>query len=83
MRDVRPPAAVAVGQLDRIAQQLGLALQPQVAQALDRQLAAVAALGVDELLEAVHRHLTEDRRDRVLEALGEQCQAGGGRGVLL
>ena len=42
---------------------------PQLAEALDRELALLAALGVHEVLEAVHRDLAEDRRDRALDRL--------------
>ena len=43
----------------------------------------VAALGVDAVLEAVHRHLAEDRRDRAVERLGQQRQARRGVGRFL
>ena len=43
MRDVGPPGAVALGDLDGVAEQLLLGLRPQVAEALDRQLALLAA----------------------------------------
>ena len=82
VRDVGPPAAVAVGHLDRVAEHLLLALGPQLAEALDRQLALLATLGVHEVLEAVHRDLAEDGRDRVLEVLGQQREPRGRRGVL-
>ena len=43
------------------------------------QLALLAARGVDEVLEAVHRDLAEDGRDRALDVLGEQRQPRGRR----
>ena len=43
VRDVGPPRAVALGQLDGVAEQLVLALGPQLAEALDRELALLAA----------------------------------------
>ncbi len=82
VRDVGPPRAVAVGDLHGVAQQLGLALDPQLAEPLHRQLALAATGGVHEVLEAVHRDLAEDGRDRVLQVLREQRQARGGRGIL-
>ena len=48
---------------------------PQVAEALDRQLPLLAALGVHGVLEAVHRDLTEHGGDLTFEALGEQREA--------
>ena len=45
---------------------------PQLAEALDRQLPRLAALGVHRVLEAVHRDLAEHRRDLVLEVRREQ-----------
>src|SRR6202035_2538984 len=44
VRDVGPPGAVALGQLDRVAEHLGLAVGPQLAEARDRQLALLAPL---------------------------------------
>ena len=43
------------------------------------QLALVAPRGVDEVLEAVHRDLAEDRRDRALDRLRQQRQPRLGR----
>src|ERR1700722_2864697 len=42
VRDIGPPGAVALGQLDRVAEHLALALRPQLAEALDRDLSALA-----------------------------------------
>ncbi len=39
-----------------------------------------AALGVDAVLEAVHRHLAEDRRDGAVERLGQEREARSGVG---
>ena len=72
VRDVRPPRAVALGDLDRVAEHVGLRLGPELTEAVDGQLAPLATLGVHRVLEAVHRDLTEHRRDLTLEALGEQ-----------
>src|SRR5205807_2565446 len=83
MRDVGPPRAIPVRDLDGVAEHLRLALRPQLAKALDRELAVLATLGVDEILEAIHRYLAEDRGDHVLEVLREQREARGGRRVLL
>ena len=63
---------VAVGHLDRVAEQLDLGLGPELAEALDRQLALGAAGGVDLVLELVHRDLAEDRGDLALDRFGEQ-----------
>ena len=52
-----------------------LRLDPELVDAIDRQLALAAAAGVDEVLEAVHRHLPEHRRDRAVDPVGEQAQA--------
>ena len=82
MRDVGPPAEVALGQLDRVAEELGLALAPQLPDARHRQLPLLAPGGVHELLEAVHGDLPEHGRDRVLEVLGQQRQPRGRRVVL-
>ena len=40
----------------------------------DGELALVAPARVDEVLEAVHRHLPEDGRDRVVDPAGEQLE---------
>ena len=74
MGDVGPPGAVALGDLDRVAEQLGLGLGPELADALDRELALVAARGVDAVLELVHRDLAEDGRDLALDRLGQQAR---------
>ena len=50
-------------------------MRPQVADAVDAELALLAARGVQRVLEAVHRDLAEDRRDLALERLGEQREA--------
>ena len=83
VRDVGPPAAVAVGHLDRVAEQVRLRLRPQLAEAIHRELALLAALVVREALELVHRDLAEDRRDRILEVLREQREPSrrGRRGL--
>ena len=50
--------------------------RPQLAEALDAPARPRSRrVGVDEVLEAVHRHLAEHRRDRALDALGQQRQA--------
>ena len=54
-----------------------LALGPELAEALDRELALLAARGVDAVLELVHRDLAEDGRDLALDGLGEQRRAAG------
>src|SRR5438132_8184381 len=51
VRDVGPPRAVAVGQLDRVAEHLRLALGPELAEAFDGELALLAAPRLDEALE--------------------------------
>ena len=73
------PRAVALGDLDRVAEQLGLGGLPQVADPLHRQLALLAAGRVDGGLELVHRRLAEHGGDRALDVLGQQAQARGGR----
>ncbi len=83
MRDVGPPAPVALGDLDRVPEQLLLRLGPQRVDPVDRELALLAPRGVDQVLEAVHRHLAEDGRDRALDRLGEQAQPGLRRRRLL
>ena len=74
--DVGPPGPVAVGDLDRVAEHLGLGLGPELAEAVDRELTLLPARRVDEVLEAVHRDLTEHRRDLPLDRLGQQVEAG-------
>src|SRR5437588_5242772 len=71
MRDVGPPRAVALRDLDGVAEHLRLALRPELAEALYRELALLATLRVNEVLEAVHRDLAEDGGDHVLELLGQ------------
>ena len=75
MRDVAPPGPVSVGDVDRVADHGLLRGGPQLAEALDRQLALLSAGGVHGVLEAVHRHLAEHRRDRVLERRREQGES--------
>ena len=75
VRDVRPPGAVALGDLDRVAEHRGLRVGPRLVELLDRQLALVAPLRVHAVLEAVHRDLAEHRGDLAFEALGEQREA--------
>jgi len=75
VRDVRPPRAVALGHLDRVAEHRGLGLRPQLAEALDRELALLAPRRVHGVLEPVHRDLAEHRGDLALERLGEQGEA--------
>ena len=77
--DVGPPRLVVVGDLDGVAQQLLLGVRPQLAEAVDGELALVAPRGVHEVLEAVHRDLAEDRRDRAFDRLRQQRQARLGR----
>src|SRR5215216_6176212 len=72
VRDVRPPAAVALGHLDGVAEHLLLRLGPERADAVERQLALRAPRRVRQVLEAVHRDLPEHGRDRALDALGQQ-----------
>ncbi len=76
MGDVGPPGAVALGDLDRVAEQLGLRLGPELVDAVDRELAFGATRVVDPVLELVHRDLAEDGRDLALDRLGQQPQAG-------
>src|SRR5436190_21814850 len=78
MRHVGPPRAVVLGDLDAVGQELLLGLRPEVAEAVDAELALRAARGVRELLEAVHGDLAEDRRDRAFDVLREQRQARRG-----
>ena len=70
--DVGPPAAVVVGDLDGVAQQLLLGLRPQLADVVERELAVLAALVVDARLELIHGDLAEDGGDRALDRLGQQ-----------
>ena len=72
--DVGPPDPVAVGDLHRVAEQLGLAVEPELADPVGGQLALVAAAGVHQVLEAVHRHLPEHGRHRAVQPLGQQAQ---------
>src|SRR5215218_9280260 len=57
--DVGPPGAIALGHLDRVAQQLLLRLRPQLADAVECELAALPALSVHAVLELVHGDLAE------------------------
>ena len=80
VRDVRPPREVAVGELDRVAEHRALRLLPQLAESLDRELPFLAPRGVHRVLEAVHRDLTEHRRDLIFEVRREQRQPFRGIG---
>ena len=75
VRDVGPPHPVAVGDLapSRRTARPGVSTH-DLADPVDRQLALGAAPGVDEVLEAVHRHLAEDGGDRAVDPLGEQAE---------
>src|SRR5947207_153140 len=53
VRDVAPPRAVALGHLDGVAEEVVLGARPQLAEALDAELALLAARRVDGVLEAV------------------------------
>ncbi len=82
MRDVGPPGAVPLGDLDRRAEHVGLRRRPELAEPIDGQLALLTALRVHGILEAVHRDLPEHRRDLALEALREQREPRRGLGRL-
>ena len=60
---------------DGVAEQLGLALHPQLVDPVRRELALASAAGVHEMLEAVHGHLAEHRGDGAVDALGQQPEA--------
>ena len=72
--DVGPPRVVALGDLHGVAEHLTLTLNPSLRDVLDGELALAAAARVDEVLEAVHRHLPEDGRDRIVDPSGEQFE---------
>ncbi|SNQ51160.1 hypothetical protein FRACA_620009 [Frankia canadensis] len=75
MRHVAPPGAVAVGQFDRVAEQVKLGGRPRLVEPFHRQLALGATRAVHGLLELVHRGLAEDGRDRPLDRLRQQREA--------
>jgi hypothetical protein len=77
--DVGPPDPVVVGHLDGVAEQLLLRVRPELADPRQRELALLAPGGVGEMLEAVHRDLPEDGRDRALDALRQQAEPRRGR----
>ena len=74
VRDVAPPDPVVVRHLDRVAEHPALLGAPELGDALDGQLALLAPAGVDRMLEAVHRDLAEDGRDRVVDPADEQVE---------
>ncbi len=74
MRDIAPPGRVPLGR-DGVREQRVLSLEPELADPLRAELALLAALGVDGVLEPVHRDLPERRGDRVLDPAGEQVEA--------
>ena len=51
-----------------------LRFEPELLEALRRELALIATRRVNDVLEAVHRDLAEDRRDRVLDPTGQQVE---------
>src|SRR5215210_2054154 len=78
VRYVAPPDPVVVGDLHGVAEHPPLLGAPELADPLDGQLTLLAAAGVDRVLEAVHRDLAEDGRDRVVDPADEQVEQRAG-----
>ncbi len=77
MRDVAPPRPVAVD-VDRVGEQLPLRLEPELLEPLRCELALVAPLVVNEVLETVHRYLPEDGGDGVLDPARQEVEPPAG-----
>ncbi len=71
VRNVGPEGLVALTQINRRPQALGLHRHPGLAQLLGSQL-ALAAGGVDAALEIVEGDLADDRVDHVLDLAGQK-----------
>src|SRR5437879_3980996 len=75
MVHVAPPNPVVLRDLDGRAEHGPLGFEPGGAEVFVRELALLASLGVERVLETVHGDLAKDRRDSVVDAANHQAQA--------
>src|SRR5579875_2620020 len=75
MADVRPPPAVALGQLYDVAMHRSIGSQPQFVDLLGRLFALLVPRSVQGLLEACQHHLPEHRGETVFDLAAQEAQA--------
>ena len=74
MGNVAPPDAVVVTTLHCVPEHVSLRIQPGSAQIVLGQLAGLTALRVDALFKTIHRDLTEDGGNSVVNTPHHQAE---------